>query len=232
VRLPGGDLAALLGDALPADAAHWRPERWLVAPAGPAWRVLDLGCGRGDSVDLFRALRPDVAWTGVDVRDSAEAAERTRTDVDIRHFDGEHIPLGDAETDLVFCKQVLEHVPRPEPLLADVRRVLRPGGAFLGSVSQLEPFHSRSTFNWTPYGLKLAVERAGLRLVEVRPGIDALTLIVRRGLGRTHLLDRFWATPSPLHRVLRLAARGRSERELVAAQLLFSGQFSFLCSAP
>jgi SAM-dependent methyltransferase len=232
VRLPGSDLAALLGDALPGDhAEQWQPERWLPGLRRRDWRVVDLGCGTGDSLDLFRQLDPEVRWTGVDVPDSAEAAERVRSDGEFVAFDGERIPLPDGAADLVLCKQVLEHVPRPEPLLADVRRVLTAGGVLVGSVSQLEPFHSRSTFNWTPYGLKLAAERAGLRLAEVRPGIDALTLIARRGLGRTRRLDRFWASESPLHRAIAAAGRGRPPREQNAAKLLFSGQFAFRCLA-
>ena len=33
--------------------------------------VMDLGCGAGDSVDLFRSVDPDVSWVGVDIEDSA-----------------------------------------------------------------------------------------------------------------------------------------------------------------
>ena len=62
----------------------------------------------------------------------------------------------------MFCKQVLEHVERPHELVADVARVLRPGGAFAGSTSQLEPYHSRSTGNYTPYGLQRLLTHAGL----------------------------------------------------------------------
>ena len=65
----------------------------------------------------------------------------------------------------------------------------------------------------------------------MRPGIDALTLIARRGLGRSGAFDRFWSTESPAHRLIGLAGRGRTAREVNAAKLLFSGQFCFLCSA-
>ena len=42
--------------------------------------VLDLGCGDGRSIDLFRRLLPDVAWTGVDIAKSPEVDLRQRTD--------------------------------------------------------------------------------------------------------------------------------------------------------
>jgi SAM-dependent methyltransferase len=234
MRLPGADLAAALGPALPADhARQWQPERYAEARAGRTggrpWRVIDLGCGAGDSLDLFRAADPGVAWTGLDVPGSVEAGERTRTDGDVRTYDGERLPLADGEADLVFCKQVLEHVARPAPLLAEVARVLRPGGIFAGSVSQLEPFHSRSTANWTPYGLRLAAGEAGLELEEARPGIDALTLIARRFARRSRRFDRFWARESPANRILGALAGGDA-RAGNAAKLLLAGQFCFLCS--
>lgn len=49
----------------------------------------------------------------------------------------------------------------PESLLADVTRVLRPGGAFVGSVSCLEPYHSFSYWNFTPYGWYVWLARRG-----------------------------------------------------------------------
>ena len=121
-------------------------------------------------MDLFRSLEPNVRWTGADLERSPEVDQRTRADADFVTFDGERLPFPDASFDLVYCKQVLEHVRRPRPLLAEVARVLRPDGWLAGSTSHLEAFHSRSVFNYTPYGLMLLFEEAGLELVEVRAG--------------------------------------------------------------
>ena len=90
---------------------------------------------------------------GLDLPSSPEVDARARADAEFVTFDGERLPFGDGEFELVFCKQVLEHVRRPEPLLAEVARVLEPGGHFVGSTSQLEPYHSLSVTNFTPYGL-------------------------------------------------------------------------------
>src|SRR5208283_6006370 len=108
----------------------------------------------------FRARDPEVDWIGLDVPGSPEA--RPRDDARIETFDGITIPFEEASFDLVFCKQVLEHVRNPRPLLADVRRVLAPGGYFAGSTSQLEPFHSLSVWNYTPFGFSLLSTEAGL----------------------------------------------------------------------
>jgi SAM-dependent methyltransferase len=229
------DLRELLGQRIPGDHArqvladHWIPR---LAEEGP--RVMDLGCGAGDSVDAFRPHVPGLRWVGVDLPASPEVDERTRTDAEFRTFDGLSIPAEDGEFDSVYCKQVLEHVEQPEPLLADVARVLRPAGLFAGSVSQLEPFHSLSVGNMTPYGLMRMAERAGLELVEVRPGIDALTLITHRGLGMPSFTRRYWSRESPLNRAIGLFGRVRrlDAQGVNAIKLLFCGQFAFLARRP
>ena len=200
--------------------------------ASPA--VLDVGCGAGASVDLFRGLAPGGRWVGVDVADSPEVRLRTRTDADFHTFDGVNLPFGDESFDLAYCNQVLEHVRRPAPLLADVARVLRPGGWLAGSTSAMEPFHSRSTFNYTPHGLALLLEGAGFEGVQLRPSIDALTLIARRGLGGPAFFDRWWMTESPLNRAIGLfgRVRGLDVRGVNAAKLLFAGHVAFAARKP
>jgi SAM-dependent methyltransferase len=225
----GDDLLAVLGEAVPS-----APVRQALAddyiPRIASGSVLDLGCGRGDSVDQFRSVNPDVQWVGVDIEGSPEVAERTRTDAEFRVFDGVRIPAEDGSFDAVYCKQVLEHVRDPAPLLADVARVLRPGGLFAGSTSQLEPYHSYSTWNYTPYGLSLLLADAGLPVVELRPGIDSLALIVNRGAGMRSFTRRWWATESPLNRFAGAFGRARrlSPRQVNAIKLLLCGQFAFL----
>ena len=206
-----------------AERAVGRPER------GP-WRVLDLGCGVGSSVDVFRARDPDVHWVGIDVPGSPEASFRTRSDAPFETFDGVSLPFEDGAFDLVYCKQVLEHVRHPEPLLAEVRRVLAPGGWFAGSTSQLEPYHSLSVWNYTPLGMVKLLEQAELRPVELRPGIDGVTLTTWRLAGGHRFFHRWWGRESPLNRALAGCARvlRADAQTLNATKLLFCGQFAFL----
>jgi SAM-dependent methyltransferase len=232
----GDDLRAVLGDAVPsvlvaqALADDYIP---LLARAGGG-SVLDLGCGAGDSVEQFRNVNPAVRWVGVDVESSPEVAARRRTDASFVVFDGVSLPFDDASFDAVYCKQVLEHVRAPAPLLASVARVLRPGGLFAGSTSHLEPFHSYSTWNYTPYGLSLLLEEAGLAVVEMRPGIDALAVLVNRGVGMRSWTRRWWRVESPLNRVASAYGRARrlSPRQVNALRLVLCGQFTFLARRP
>jgi SAM-dependent methyltransferase len=236
----GDDLGELLGLRIPRDhsrqvVADDYAGRYLSRddrPAAP--RVMDLGCGTGDSVDLFRRLDPAVRWVGVDLERSPEVDERVRDDAEFVTFDGVNLPFEDHSFDLVYCKQVLEHVRHPHPLIREVGRVLGPGGWFVGSTSQLEAFHSRSTFNHTPYGLTLMIEDAGLEVVELRPVIDGLTLVTWRLLGLPDLFYRWWGPrESPLHRVIELAGRARrlDARARNQIKLTVCGQFVWLAAA-
>jgi hypothetical protein len=112
--------------------------------------------------------------------------------------------------------------------------VLRPGGSFAGSTSQLEAFHSRSIFNWTPYGFTVTAEDAGLEVVELRPVIDGLTLVIWRALGLPRFFHRWWARESPGYRVIEVASRvarldARTRNQI---KLVLAGQFAFLARRP
>jgi SAM-dependent methyltransferase len=77
----------------------------------------------------------------VDVAETALArARRVAPGADLRLLaGGGAIPLGHGEVDLVWCSEVLEHVPDTVGLLTEVRRVLRRGGRLLLTV----PDHGR-----------------------------------------------------------------------------------------
>jgi SAM-dependent methyltransferase len=89
----------------------------------PQGRVLDLGCGVGHSFHLL-APRETV---GVDLDAGALAGQERQTIV----ADMRELPLPSASFDAVLSVQSLEHVPDPERVVAEARRVLVPGGMAL-----------------------------------------------------------------------------------------------------
>jgi ubiquinone/menaquinone biosynthesis C-methylase UbiE len=99
----------------------------------PGQRVLDLGCGPGtDLAAMAEVVAPDGLVIGID-RDPVMLAEaRTRTTqhrlVEIRSGDVHELPLPDGSVDRARTDRVLQHVEDPSRVLAEFRRVARPGG--------------------------------------------------------------------------------------------------------
>jgi GT2 family glycosyltransferase/SAM-dependent methyltransferase len=92
-------------------------------------RVLDIACGEGYGSAILAVVAQSVV--GVDKSPAAVShAQATYTAAGLRYECGscEQIPLGDASVDVVVCFETLEHVAAHEQVLAELRRVLAPGG--------------------------------------------------------------------------------------------------------
>jgi SAM-dependent methyltransferase len=98
--------------------AAYRAADELLPPDSP---VLDLGCGVGHSFHRL-ALRETV---GIDLDAGALAGQERETVV----ADMRELPFGDGRFAAVVSVQSIEHVPDPERVLAEVVRVLKPGGS-------------------------------------------------------------------------------------------------------
>lgn len=195
--------------------------------------LLDVGCGAGTSYDIFSSGTPGLRWIGLDIPDSQEVAQRPQRKLPFCFFDGVQIPFADNSVDVAYSRQVFEHVRHPERLLAEIYRVLKPQGWLVGSTSHLEPFHSKSYWNYTPYGFCVLLQEAGFRSVQIRPGIDSVTLIGRRFLSYLKLaglFERFFNAESPTNMFMEFALRliGQPASRRNAIKLVFSGQFCFI----
>lgn len=97
-------------------------------------RVLDLGCAGGFMAEALAARGAHV--TGIDPAADAIAGARAHArgqglEIAYDVGAGESLPYADGAFDAVVCVDVLEHVADLERVLAEVARVLRPGGSFL-----------------------------------------------------------------------------------------------------
>ncbi|MGH2721119.1 MAG: methyltransferase domain-containing protein [Actinomycetota bacterium] len=103
--------------------------------AAPGERVLDVGCGPGfTSAELLDDVGAEGSLVGVDLSEDmlAIAASRcTGRPATFRHADATSLPLPDRSFDAAVAVQVLEYVTDVGAALAEVRRVLRPGGRVL-----------------------------------------------------------------------------------------------------
>jgi SAM-dependent methyltransferase len=99
-------------------------------PAAPA--LLDVGCGTGEFVARLAELWPEARITGLDLAPTLLDIARRRTSFSDRitylQGNGAHLPFEDGSLDGVFCRHVLQAVSRPDLILDEMIRVLKPGG--------------------------------------------------------------------------------------------------------
>ena len=115
-------------------------ERYRLEPYIPAFaeferwsgrRVLEVGVGLG--TDFVQFVRAGADAVGVDLTEAAVDAVRRRLaqeglEAEVLVADAEALPFPDESFDLVYSYGVLHHTPDTERAVAEVRRVLRPGG--------------------------------------------------------------------------------------------------------
>jgi ubiquinone/menaquinone biosynthesis C-methylase UbiE len=122
---------------------------FLLDRVGAGERVLDVGCGEGRfTAELARV---GARVVGIDVAEEPLRRARARhPELDLRLVgDGRGWELADADFDLVWAGEVIEHVADTAAWLSEVRRVLRPGASLLLST----PAHGRLTL------MRLALSR-------------------------------------------------------------------------
>jgi SAM-dependent methyltransferase len=102
---------------------------WLALPSGGRW--LDVGCGTGALTQTIAARTEPVAVTGLDPSDRFIAFARRQIPdrrVSFQTADAQALPFADMTFDAVVAGLVLNFVPDPARAVAEMKRVLRPGG--------------------------------------------------------------------------------------------------------
>jgi SAM-dependent methyltransferase len=110
--------------------------RYVHAASVATGRVLEVGCGIGYGSRAVATLNPDVEVTAIDNdRPSIDFARSHFADASVTYDValGERLPFPDGSFDTVICYEVVEHVLDPGVLLAEIGRILRPGGRLVGS---------------------------------------------------------------------------------------------------
>ena len=138
--------------------------------------VVDAGCERG-WLRHFTPVGAVERWIGLDWNPREEVRQLACYD-EVRHanFD-DPLPLASGIADVVVSLHVFEHLPRPGATLAELSRVLKPGGIFLGCTPTMPGWLAR---------LREGYLRASLRRGKVVPGGHITVL----SPGRWHSLAR------------------------------------------
>jgi len=162
----------------------------------PPLDVADLGCGEGYlTIETARWAKRVIA---VDrskemlARARELAARRKVKNITWKRGEIERVPIADASVDLVLLSQALHHANDPSRVLAEARRILRPGGRVLvldlrehGETWVREALGDRWQ-GFSDAGLRTLIEDAGFEHVTARIGArqagDPFTVLIARGL--------------------------------------------------
>jgi ubiquinone/menaquinone biosynthesis C-methylase UbiE len=97
--------------------------------ARPDASLLEVGCGSGRILSSIRARDTSLRLTGIDLSaEQVQLAQRSHPGIDFVCGNGESLPFADASFDYVIFFDFLEHIERPRASLAEMHRVLAPGG--------------------------------------------------------------------------------------------------------
>ena len=150
--------------------------------AGPAV-IVDVGCGDGSALAVAAAQNPAHRFAGIDWSgDALRRASALGLTVLRAGVTAPGLPVGDGAADVVIMSELIEHLVDPDGAVAEVRRVLRPGGSLLLSTPNLAAWYNRGLL---AVGIQPIFSEVSLRGVFGRPGsvvAGHLRLFTRRAL--------------------------------------------------
>lgn len=119
--------------------------------------AVDVGCSAGFIADELAEAGASTSGVDIDEPGIARARARFGDRVDFQIARGEDLPFADESVDVVVLNHIYEHVVDPQAVIADIHRVLRPGGVlYLGAAHRwqfIEPHHRLPFLSWLPQGL-------------------------------------------------------------------------------
>ena len=177
-------------------------------PLEKVGRVLDIGCSSGDYLAYLRTLGWEVY--GVELDEEAARYARENFGIDVRAGAAEHTlkEFPDESFDVVTMWHVLEHLFDPSSVLAEVHRILRPGGILMLEMPNFRSLWAsllgefwfpleipRHLSHFTPPTLRAILTKTGFRLVRL--------------VGVAAPIEIIWSLSTLWNRWRRTASEGR-----------------------
>lgn len=164
-------------------------------------RVLDVGAGQAP----WRELLTQAEYVGLDVESAGDFGMRSTPGV--IYYDGITMPFPDDSFEHVLCSEVLEHVPDASAFMAEVARVVRPGGSLVLTVPWSARLHHlpHDYRRLTRHGLVALFEASGFTDIRIEErGNDVavvankLIVMLIRVLRPAKRSQRIWCWPLAL----------------------------------
>lgn len=127
--------------------------------ASPGKQLLVYGSGEGSDRKWLESQGYDVATFDVFPGDFTDFV-----------CDGHDLPFADEQFEIITSIAVFEHLRDPFLAASEIYRVLKTGGALVGSVAFLEPYHGFSYFHMSHLGITEVLKRAGFSTIRIAPG--------------------------------------------------------------
>jgi SAM-dependent methyltransferase len=210
-------LGEIFERTLPAEPLEWTGERLTTATAGQVevehlhryflardlcrgLDVLDIAAGEGYGTALLAQVARSVLGVEVSAEAVAHAAEAYRgPNFRFLQGDARRLPLDNASVDAVVSFETIEHFYEHDQFLAEVRRVLRPGGFFIVSSperdvyspsgSSANPYHVRE-LSRAEFSTLLCNSFAEVRILAQRPMLGSALVSEADRPGRTLTFEK------------------------------------------
>lgn len=147
----------------------------------PGERLLEIGCGAGAVLGVLATGCPGLAIAGIDRAAEQIAFARALLQglgvagADLRQGDATSLPWPAETFDHVYIMWLLEHVQDPRPVLAEARRVLRPGGSITVNETDYDMTHAyprNPDFDYLAEGQRALFRRSGTYDIGRRVGTE------------------------------------------------------------
>ncbi len=127
---------------------------------------IDVGCGRTPYKDMIQEEGNIDKYIGIDIPNPFHQSEGEAPDM---FWDGITLPLEDNSVDSAMLIEVLEHCPKPEIVLKEVNRVLKPNAIVFITVPFLWNLHEipYDEYRYTPFSLRRMIEESNFEDIEM-----------------------------------------------------------------